>query len=256
LRNDRATTALWVALVGTLSGVAVAAPTYYTDGSVDYGDGSYQAAYTASYNYSPNFYTDAGTASASTTGRSSKSRSARVTQQQPQANYYTNVAYSSIPQQDMNSAADMYGEQQQPEQTASYHWDSSYASQQQAPKKRSLVKRMFSRTPETSQQTYTSSGNVFQRGVASWYGRDWHGRKTANGERYNMDSMTAAHKTLPFGTMVKVKNETNGRECVVRINNRGPFTKGRVIDLSRAAASQLGMMGRGVCKVSMEVMGR
>lgn len=94
-----------------------------------------------------------------------------------------------------------------------------------------------------------------QEGVASWYGGDWHGKKTANGERYDMHSMTAAHKSLPFGTLVRVKNERNGRECIVRINNRGPFTKGRIIDLSKAAAGKLGMIGSGIAKVKCEVVG-
>ena len=71
-----------------------------------------------------------------------------------------------------------------------------------------------------------------------------------------MNSMTAAHRSLPFGTLVKVTNENNGRECVVRINNRGPFIKGRVMDLSKAAASQLGMVSRGVCKISAQVLGQ
>jgi rare lipoprotein A len=84
--------------------------------------------------------------------------------------------------------------------------------------------------------------------MASWYGKGFHGGKTANGERYDQNSMTAAHKTLPFGTLVKVTNQSNGRECVVRINNRGPYVRGRIIDLSRAAAGQLGMVNRGVAR--------
>src|SRR5262245_21201889 len=78
----------------------------------------------------------------------------------------------------------------------------------------------------------------YQTGVASWYGGRWAYRKTACGERYNPNSMTAAHRKLPFGTMVRVTNLNNGRSCVVRINNRGPFVRGRVIDLSVAAAKQ------------------
>lgn len=95
-----------------------------------------------------------------------------------------------------------------------------------------------------------------QAGVASWYGPKWHGRKTANGERFDMNSMTAAHRSLPFGTLVKVTNERNGRECVVRINNRGPFSKSRILDLSKGAASALGMVNSGVAKVRCEVIGR
>ncbi len=95
-----------------------------------------------------------------------------------------------------------------------------------------------------------------QSGIASWYGGKWHGRKTANGERYDQNSLTAAHKTLPFGTLVKVRNERNGREVIVRINNRGPFTRGRIIDLSKNAASKLGMVSSGITKVTCEVVGR
>jgi len=97
---------------------------------------------------------------------------------------------------------------------------------------------------------------TMQSGTASWYGSDFHGEKTANGERYNMESMTAAHKTLPFGTLVKVRNERNGQECVVRINNRGPFIRGRILDVSKAAARQLGMVSSGVAKISMQVVGK
>ncbi len=88
-------------------------------------------------------------------------------------------------------------------------------------------------------------GRDLQRGIASWYGPGFHGRKTANGERFDMGELTAAHKTLPFGTRVLVHNPRNGKEVVVRINDRGPFVPGRVIDLSKAAAAVLGMQGRG-----------
>lgn len=97
---------------------------------------------------------------------------------------------------------------------------------------------------------------VTQSGMASWYGPKWHGKKTANGERFDMNSMTAAHKTLPFGTLVKVRNERNGRETIVRINNRGPFTKGRILDLSKGAANKLGFVSNGVARIKMEVIGR
>ena len=88
-------------------------------------------------------------------------------------------------------------------------------------------------------------GRDLQRGVASWYGPGFHGRLTANGERFDMNELTAAHKTLPFGTRVLVHNPRTGKEVVVRINDRGPFIKGRVIDLSKAAAKALGIKGRG-----------
>ncbi len=93
-------------------------------------------------------------------------------------------------------------------------------------------------------------------GKASWYGPGFHGRLTANGERYNQNAMTAAHKYLKFGTRVKVTNLHNGRSVVVRINDRGPFVKGRVIDLSAAAARTLNMMHSGVAPVTVTVLGR
>lgn len=89
------------------------------------------------------------------------------------------------------------------------------------------------------------AGRDLQRGVASWYGPGFHGRTTANGEKYNMHEFTAAHKTLPFGTRVLVHNPRTGKEVVVRINDRGPYAKGRVIDLSKAAATVLGIRSRG-----------
>jgi len=92
-----------------------------------------------------------------------------------------------------------------------------------------------------------------ERGQASWYGPRFHGRRTASGERYDMHALTAAHKTLPFGTLVRVRSLVTGREVEVRINDRGPFGAGRVIDVSRAAAEALGMMGLGVKDVLLLV---
>lgn len=91
-------------------------------------------------------------------------------------------------------------------------------------------------------------------GVASWYGREFHGRHTANGEVYNMHAHTAAHRTLPFGTIVRVTNLRNGRQALVRINDRGPFVPGREIDLSYGAARDLGMLEAGVVKVRLDVL--
>ncbi|MCK0128056.1 septal ring lytic transglycosylase RlpA family protein [Erythrobacter sp. F6033] len=91
-------------------------------------------------------------------------------------------------------------------------------------------------------------------GVASYYGRRFHGRRTANGERFNMNAMTAAHKTLPFGTKVRVTNARNGRSVVVRINDRGPFIRGRTIDLSRGAATKIGMIGAGHAQVKLDII--
>lgn len=93
-------------------------------------------------------------------------------------------------------------------------------------------------------------------GSASWYGGKFHGRTTANGETYNMNAMTAAHRSLAFGTRVRVTNTRNGRAVEVRINDRGPFIGGRVIDLSRSAAQEIGMINSGTAPVRIEVLGR
>ncbi len=91
-------------------------------------------------------------------------------------------------------------------------------------------------------------------GVASYYAHDFHGRKTANGETYDMYAMTAAHKTFPFGTVVRVHNLSNGKITVVRINDRGPFVEGRIIDLSLGAAQKVGMIESGTARVRLEVL--
>ncbi len=91
-------------------------------------------------------------------------------------------------------------------------------------------------------------------GIASWYGKQFHGKKTANGEIYNMNSLTAAHKTLPLPTNVKVTNLQNGRSIIVRVNDRGPFVGDRVIDLSRRAAQVLGFTNQGTTKVRVQVV--
>ncbi len=93
-----------------------------------------------------------------------------------------------------------------------------------------------------------------ERGVASWYGQKFHGRKTANGEAYDMYAMTAAHKTLPLPSYVRVRNLENGRSAVVRVNDRGPFLHNRLIDLSYAAASKLGIAGTGTGLVEIEAV--
>ncbi|MDX2000427.1 MAG: septal ring lytic transglycosylase RlpA family protein [Thermoanaerobaculia bacterium] len=94
-----------------------------------------------------------------------------------------------------------------------------------------------------------------ERGEASWYGPRFHGRKTASGERYNMHALTAAHRTLPFGTRVRVRNLENGESVEVRINDRGPFARGRIVDLSYAAAKALGLVGPGTAQVELSIIG-
>lgn len=99
-----------------------------------------------------------------------------------------------------------------------------------------------------------NNSKIYQRGVASYYGGKFHGRRTASGETYNKNALTAAHKTLPFGTVVRVTAQWNQKSVDVRINDRGPYSHGRVIDLSTAAASQLGMTSRGVGEVTIQVI--
>lgn len=91
-------------------------------------------------------------------------------------------------------------------------------------------------------------------GQASWYGANHHGKKTASGERFNQSALTAAHRTLPFGARVKVTNTLNNKSVVVRINDRGPYGKGRIIDLSRAAAKKINMINHGVAPVHLHVL--
>jgi rare lipoprotein A len=98
-------------------------------------------------------------------------------------------------------------------------------------------------------QPLPTAKNFSQKGIASWYGKKFHGKKTANGEIYNMHGMTAAHKTLPLGSLVRVENLASKREVVVRVNDRGPFVHGRIIDLSFTAAKKLGITVTGTALV-------
>lgn len=91
-----------------------------------------------------------------------------------------------------------------------------------------------------------------QRGLASWYGRGFQHRKTASGERFDMHALTAAHRTLPFGTMIRVKCLSTGKEVIVKINDRGPFRDGRILDLSHEAAKRLGIVQDGEAEVEIE----
>ena len=108
-----------------------------------------------------------------------------------------------------------------------------------------------------STTSYDSDSEVSGRGyraegTASYYGKAHHGKRTASGERFNQNALTAAHRTLAFGTRVKVTNLDNGRSVVVRINDRGPFGRGRIIDVSKAAAEQLNMLRSGTARVCLE----
>lgn len=99
-----------------------------------------------------------------------------------------------------------------------------------------------------------SAAGYKERGVASWYGKKFHGHKTSNGETYNMYGMSAAHKSLPLPAYVQVTNLANGRKVIVRVNDRGPFHGGRIIDLSYAAASKLDMLGSGTARVEVQAI--
>jgi rare lipoprotein A len=124
-----------------------------------------------------------------------------------------------------------------------------------------LIAGCSSKQPENKGKSYyvfgkkyttTKSAKDFsQKGIASWYGKKFHGRKTANGETYDMYSMTCAHKTLPFNTKLKVKNLNNGKTTIVRVNDRGPFVKKRIIDLSFKAAKKIGLDITGTAPVKI-----
>jgi rare lipoprotein A len=114
-------------------------------------------------------------------------------------------------------------------------------------------KRRQATNPGDTATRVSLSGDE-KTGYASWYGHPYHGRRTSNGETYDMNTLTAAHRTLAFDTVVKVSNLENGRDVTVRINDRGPFVKDRIIDLSYAAAKQIKMVGPGMAKVSLEVL--
>lgn len=106
---------------------------------------------------------------------------------------------------------------------------------------------------ESNAEYRPGSKPVKRTGSASWYGPGFHGRRTANGERFNQHALTAAHRSLPLGTQAVVTNLSNGKKVKVRINDRGPFAKGRMIDLSLAAAQRLGMVNSGAAQVRIEV---
>lgn len=108
------------------------------------------------------------------------------------------------------------------------------------------------RTPERIDRTDAAACRIVDEGKASYYGDKFHGRRTASGERFSQQDLTAAHRTLPFGTELLVENKNNGKAVLVRVNDRGPFIKGRVIDLSKAAAQEISMIGSGVVPVSVK----
>lgn len=116
----------------------------------------------------------------------------------------------------------------------------------------------FAAAPDASAQTVRPGGRRaairVERGQASYYAARFQGRRTASGERYNHQAMTVAHRTLPFGTVLRVTNERNGRSIVVRVNDRGPHVRGRIVDLSGEAARALGVIASGTAPVTIEVV--
>ena len=101
---------------------------------------------------------------------------------------------------------------------------------------------------------YQVAGPYYEVGIASWYGPGFDGNYTANGEIYDMNGISAAHKTLPFGTIVRVVEFSTGKSIIVRINDRGPFIEGRIIDLSKGAARKLGIIDKGITKVGLRII--
>lgn len=101
---------------------------------------------------------------------------------------------------------------------------------------------------------YSLFGPYYEVGIASWYGPGFDGNYTANGEIYDMNGISAAHKTLPFGTIVRVVDLETGKSVVVRINDRGPFIEGRIIDLSKGAAEKLGIIDKGIARVGLRIV--
>ena len=120
--------------------------------------------------------------------------------------------------------------------------------------RRAATMRCYTVRGKTYQPTYVKVGDTM-RGVSSWYGPNFHGKMTSSGERYNMYGMTAAHKTWPMDTMVKVENLENGKSAIVRINDRGPFVKSRILDCSYAAGKKIGIDKKGTARVKLTVVG-
>lgn len=143
--------------------------------------------------------------------------------------------------------------------SSNYDYSSFYKDTHNANINNSLAMHRATMRPYTvfGIKYYPEIAKVGERfnGVASWYGPDFHAKKTSNGEIYNMYAMTAAHKTLPMNTVVRVDNLDNGRSTIVRINDRGPFVAGRIIDLSNKAAHEIDMVRKGTARVKVTVLG-
>lgn len=123
-------------------------------------------------------------------------------------------------------------------------------------KKHATKKMAVKKTADENREVWLkrAQGSEIFTGKASWYGKDFHNKKTASGVTYDMHTFTAAHRTLPLGTVVNVTDQNNGKSVMVTINDRGPYIKGRIIDLSYAAAEKIGLQEKGVSKVAVEVI--
>ncbi|MCP5105760.1 MAG: septal ring lytic transglycosylase RlpA family protein, partial [bacterium] len=128
------------------------------------------------------------------------------------------------------------------------------SERKQEPAETITVKKIPTGTPKVTKIEAAPAGDVFQTGISSWYGADFHGKRTANGEIYDMYKLTAAHKTLPFNSLVDVENLDTGKRVTVRINDRGPFIKDRIIDLSYTAARKLGSDADGIAPVTLRIV--
>jgi rare lipoprotein A len=143
-------------------------------------------------------------------------------------------------------------------------FDSNFADEMKAMKPKLFILLIFillssllvgcSDSNNDSNNPASAPVGSFQQGTASWYGAEYHGRRTASGEIFDKNAMTAAHKELAFNTYVEVTNLENGRKVVVKINDRGPFVTGRIIDLSERAADELGMKIAGLAEVSLKIV--
>lgn len=172
-------------------------------------------------------------------------RSARITLDADSKNTIT-IGDSPLAQVDSTTAASAHSTSQE---LAFIYTNRLRQALGQAPLRAPQLAPALDKNQETA--AYKPTGRS-QRGLASWYGGQFHGRRTASGLRFNQFALTAAHRTLPFGTLVRVTNQRNHKSCMVKITDRGPYAHGRIIDLSKGAAQAIGMPG--VAKVSLEVL--
>ncbi len=217
----------------------------------------------------PNFYADAASKSKKTSANSGVSKRKQESKgpekktastvagptsvrrlQPPSGELIQTVSYAPVAQKSLSSRSDL----QVPGARAQIPDVSPQTTVASTAEKRSLWSRLNPLSLFEGHKPKLVSTGYIQTGIASWYGAGFHGGPTASGERYDMNDLTAAHPSLPFGTLLRVTNLRNGREVIVRVNNRGPYVRNRILDLSKEAARQLGMVGSGLAKVRVEVL--